>query len=104
MTFIEQLKLLERMDKLINRKGTGSAKDLASLLGVSRSSVFNYLDNLRALGAEIGFCEFRKSYYYVDGQRPRLPILSKSISDKYHGGKTFFNFFQHSPEFLDWHV
>ena len=104
MTFIEHLKLLQRMDALISKKGTGSVKDFSTLLDISRSSLFNYLENLRALGAEIEFCDFRKSYYYVDNQRPQLPIIAKSHSDNYHGGKIFFNFFYDSPEFLDWHV
>lgn len=104
MTFIEHLKLLQRMDALIARKGTGSVKEFSTLLDVSRSSLFNYLDTLRTLGGEIEFCDFRKSYYYVDNQRPQLPIISKSNSDDYYGGKTFSNFFQGSPKFLDWHV
>lgn len=72
MKFIEQLKLLERFDALIARKRTGSAKDLAAKLAISRSTVFNHLDTLRGLGAEIDYCEFRKSYFYVNDQRPRL--------------------------------
>ena len=102
MTFIEQLMLLQRIDRLIHRKGTGSPKDLSSLLGISRSSVFNYLDNLRQLGAEIGYCDFRKSYFYVDNKTPRLPIFSKADSEHFQGGKINYDFFSYSPEFLDW--
>lgn len=100
---MEHLKLLQRMDALIARKGTGSVKEFSTLLKISRSSLFNYLDNLRALGAEIEFCDFRKSYFYVEGQRPQLPIISKGYSDNYYGGKIFLDFFCSSPEFLDLH-
>ena len=101
MAFIEQFQLLQRIDRLIARKGTGSAKELGSLVGISRSSVFNYFDILRSFGAEIDYCEVKKSYYYVDGKKPRLPVLSASDSENIHGGKTFFNIFPASPEFLD---
>ena len=104
MTLIEQLQLLHRIDKLITRRGTGTAKELGSLVGISRSSVFNYFDTLRSFGAEIDYCELRKSYYYVDNKRPRFHVFSKQESDTIQGGKTFFNFFHDSPEFLDWGV
>jgi biotin operon repressor len=104
MNFIEQLQLLDRIDKLIARKGTGSARDLASKLGISRSSIFNYLDYLRQLGAEIEYCDVRRSYYYVNNQRPQFKVFSKSDSEHFYGGKIFFNFFPDSPEFLDWGV
>jgi hypothetical protein len=104
MAFIEQLQRLQRMDGLIHRKGTGTAKELGSLLGVARSNVFNYLDILRSLGAEIDYCEFRKTYFYTNNTRPRLSIISASNSENLQGGKTFFNFFFGSPKFLDWDV
>jgi hypothetical protein len=104
MALIEQLQLLDRIHGLIVRKGTGTARELASLLGISRSSVFNYFDYLRQLGAEIDYCEFRKSYYYVDNKRPRFHVFSKQESDTIQGGKIIFNFFHDSPEFLDWGV
>ena len=70
MTFIEHFRLLQRVDRLIARKGTGTIHELSSLLKISRSSVYNCLEHLRSLGAEIGYCDDRKSYYYVDNQRP----------------------------------
>jgi hypothetical protein len=103
MTFIEHLQFLQCIDNRIARRGTGTARDLAVFMGISRSSVFNHLDTLRQLGAEIEFCEFRKSYYYVDDKRPRFPILSKSDSEKLQGGIYLFDFFSCSPKFLDWH-
>ena len=104
MAFIEQLQRLQRMDGLIHRKGTGTAQELGSLVGIARSNVFNYLDILRSLGAEIDYCEFRKTYFYLNNTRPRLSIISASNSENMQGGKTFFNFFSMSPKFLDWGV
>ena len=101
MAFIEQLKLLQRLDLLIARKGTGSAKELSTKLNMCRSSVFNYLDILRAFDTEIEYCEERNSYVYMDNRRPYLPIISRQQGENLQGGKTFFDYFSTSPEILD---
>lgn len=64
MTFSEQLMLVKRLHYLITVRGTGTPQKLAIKLGISRASVFKYLDELRNLGAEISYCRNRKSYYY----------------------------------------
>ncbi len=65
MNFIEKSKMLERVDQLIRMKATGTAGELAKKLNQSRSSVYNTLDLLRDMGADIKYCESRKSYYYT---------------------------------------
>ena len=64
MRFAEHLELLERLNELINRKGTGSPNELAKKLKTSRSSLYRYLDDLKLMGAEISFCKHRQSFYY----------------------------------------
>jgi biotin operon repressor len=93
MTIFHQLALMERMDNLIHRKGTGTAEELADRLGICRRSVFNYFDKLRERGAEIEFCFEKNSYFYVDDQRPSLPIIAKQNANKLRGGESFLNFF-----------
>ena len=99
MNLLEQLEMLERLDKLIERKGTGTAEELALRLGICRRSVFNYMEKLRFYGAEIAFCPTRKSFYYVEDNRPTLPILSKQNSRKIGGGKIIFNNFAGVQDF-----
>jgi biotin operon repressor len=93
MTFIEHLELLERMDAVINRKGTGNATELAQRLKVSRRSVFNYLDTLRRLGADIDYCEHRQSYFYIEDKRPQLPTIAKQNAKKTTGSKNYDYYF-----------
>ena len=64
MTFIEKLFLLDRLHKLILRKGTGAPSDLAYRLEVSERTVYNLINTLRDLGADIDYCNYRCSYYY----------------------------------------
>lgn len=84
MTFLEKLQLIERMDQLIRLKATGTSKDLASRLGISRSTVFEIHDTMRKMGAEIDYCKFRKSYYYV---RDKVLAIGFVDEKKIKGGK-----------------
>ncbi len=64
MRFREKIVLLERLDQLIRMKATGSARELAKKLGISKSTVYEVIDVLKQLGADIGYCSYRKSFYY----------------------------------------
>lgn len=55
---------LERIDHLIRIKGTGTPADLATRIGVSERSIFEYLNLMKDLGAPIKYCQYRQSYYY----------------------------------------
>jgi predicted DNA-binding transcriptional regulator YafY len=66
MKFIEQLQRLERLDQLIRLKATGNAASLARRMGCSRRTIYHLLDILKALGAEIAYCNHRQSFYYTN--------------------------------------
>lgn len=87
MTFLERLELLDRMDGLIRRKATGTADDLAQKLGVSRRSVFDMLTTMKAMDAQISFCNNRKSYYYEESCELMIGFVTK---DKIKGGKNIY--------------
>lgn len=55
---------IERMDRLIRTKSTGTPTTLASKLKVSERCVYNYLNLMKFLGAPIKYCRTRNSYYY----------------------------------------
>lgn len=64
--------MLDRLDDLINRKGTGSPCALAQRLKVSERTVYNLMEALKMLGAEIEYCRERESYCYLNGFRFNL--------------------------------
>lgn len=66
MKLIDQLQLLDRLNNLIQRKGTGNYQALARRLGICPRHVYYLLDALKELGAEIEYCKSRQSYYYVN--------------------------------------
>ncbi|PWV51926.1 HTH domain-containing protein [Chitinophaga sp. S165] len=55
---------IQRIDYLIRIRGTGNATELADKLGLSRASIYEYLDLMKRLGAPIKYSQARKSYYY----------------------------------------
>jgi len=55
---------LERLDFLIRTKSSGCPQKLAGKLGVSKRTVFGYIDILKALGAEIEYDHYLQCYFY----------------------------------------
>lgn len=89
MTFIEKLRVLDRIHHLIRRKGTGSPRMLAKRLNVSERTVYNIIADLRDLGAEVYFCPSRCSYCYrEDVEFNFLPVVKMDYNVK--GGKNLF--------------
>jgi biotin operon repressor len=62
----ESFKRIERIDHLIKIKATGTPDQLAYKLGMSRRSVFDYINLMKLNGAPIKFCHFRQTYYYEE--------------------------------------
>ena len=99
MRFIEKTQLLERVDQLIRMKATGNSRELAKRLKISKSTVYEIIDLMKTMGAEIDYCNKRSSYYYttekvlaigfVDpimingGKKLELSLNCPVFSDKY---------------------
>ena len=66
MRFVEQLQLLDRLNALIRKEGTGSPEELANRLSISRSSVHRQICILKKLGAKVKFCHHSNSYVYEE--------------------------------------
>lgn len=72
MTFLEKLQAIERVNQLIRLKATGSPKELAARLGITRSTVYELIKCMKTMGADIQYCRRRRSFYY--GQEVVLKI------------------------------
>jgi biotin operon repressor len=55
---------MQKMDRLIRMKATGCPEEFAQKLNLSRSSLMENIHEMKALGAPISYCKYRKSYYY----------------------------------------
>ncbi len=74
---------IQRIDHLIRIKGTGNATELADKLGLSRASVYEYLDLMKHLGAPIKYCSSRRSFFYdEEGSFPTSFQFTRGTEDK----------------------
>lgn len=49
---------MQRIDRLIHRKATGTPQELAAKLGLSRRMVFVYIQAMKDQGLSIRYCRF----------------------------------------------
>lgn len=71
----KQIERLKYMDYLIRIESTGSMKDFARKLEISRSTCGEYIRFMRELGAQIIYCPYRKSYKYEKSGRLVIGFL-----------------------------
>jgi len=64
MNFYDKTNLILRLDQMIRLRFRGNADSLSRRLGVSRSTFFRLLDDMRSLNAPIEFDETGQFYYY----------------------------------------
>lgn len=66
MSLLKYIDRLKRMNDLIGRRATGSPRDFARKLNISRSQLLQDIKELRDLGAPVVYDPLRKSYYYSE--------------------------------------
>jgi len=64
MNLLTQIRRLERLDQLIRMKATGTPKELAKRLEVSRSTLYNILEFIKTQGVEVYYNAERQSFCY----------------------------------------
>ena len=84
MKFEEQIERLERIHKLIKRKGTGTPDQFCQKLGISKRQLFRIINLMKNLGATIDYSQSRQTYFYFeDGDF----IIMKWIPNKHNDMK-----------------
>lgn len=61
LDYIEKLRMLTLLLKM---EKTGSLAQMAADMGVHRLTVYNYMNELRAMGAEIEYDKQKNTYYF----------------------------------------
>lgn len=79
MSTIDKILKLERLHKLIQNKYVGSADDYSAKLNISRSCLFNYIDELKNAGAVIEYSRSLNSFIYLNDFVFQITIKSASI-------------------------
>lgn len=65
MTLSKHLQRLQLMDNMIRHKRSGTPEQFARKIGVSTSQLYKLINELKALGAPIGYCRSRQTYMYL---------------------------------------
>ena len=77
MKAIDTFQLLEQMDQLIRLKATGTPKEFASRPGISKSTLYNYLDLLKILGGPVQYNQEVSSFEYIYAVVLQLGYIKK---------------------------
>lgn len=64
MRIFEPIEKLQKINQIIENAASGNSMELAEKIGISRSHLFNFFDELKALGADVEFNKKTGSYHY----------------------------------------
>jgi len=64
MKVFEYLDRISMMHKLVMRQRTGTPEEFARQLGVSRTSLYELIDELRSRGVPIAYSKSAKTFFY----------------------------------------
>jgi biotin operon repressor len=64
MKVFEYLDRISMMHKLVLRQKTGTPEEFARQLGVSRTSLYELIDELRSRGVPIAYSKSAKTFFY----------------------------------------
>ncbi len=94
MKVFEYLDRISTMHKLVSRRKTGTPQEFADQLGVSRTSLYELIDELRSRGAPIVYSKSARTFFY---QQPydiaitcSLKPLTYNEQKENSGGAMFF--------------
>ena len=83
------------MHRLVQRRGTGSPCELAGRLGVSRTSLYELIDELRSRGAPILYSKSSRTFYYSEPFDVSVTCTFRTLSAveerEISGGFKFFS-------------
>lgn len=57
------------MNRLINRKATGTPKEFAGKLNITEKTLFRSMDYIQRKGISISYDEFNQTYYYTNSNK-----------------------------------
>ncbi|MEO0403669.1 MAG: HTH domain-containing protein [Bacteroidota bacterium] len=92
MKLIHTLKRIERIDQLIRLKATGRPGDLAKRLNISVRSVYQTIDMMKEMGAEIYYCSQKRSYCYEGDMKFIYGFKSRQVKQAMGHGRPSVNY------------
>ena len=103
MDIIEKTLKFESVHKAIKNKITGTSNEIADKLGISRACLYNYIDELKSIGAEIEYNRANQHFCYKNEFNLKI-VIEKNLLDENEMKNTkggFFSTFFVPSIFLD---
>lgn len=69
MSLFKYIARLQRMDSLIAMRATGPPEEFAYKMKLSRSTLFETLQEMKVMGVDIRYSNSCETYYYADERR-----------------------------------
>jgi hypothetical protein len=69
------------MDSLIAMRATGPPEEFAYKMNLSRSMLFETLQEMKGMGVDIRYSNVRETYYYADSRRIVIKVEKTFVSD-----------------------
>jgi len=93
MKVFEYLDRINTMHKLVSHERTGTPEEFARQLGVSRTSLYEMIDELKSRGAPIAYSKSTKTFHYSQpydiSVTCKLQPLSQTEEKEKSGGQYF---------------
>lgn len=82
MTLTEYINRMQLLHKLITQESTGAPIKLAGRFHLSKRQLYNILEELKDMGAEIGYSRIKETFYYKNDFHLEISLkISLSISN-----------------------
>lgn len=95
MKLFEYLDRISKMHKLLLRQRTGTPEEFARQLGVSRTSLYELIDELRSRGAPISYSKSLKTFFYRQPYDINITCSLRPLSliedREFNGGAIIFS-------------
>ena len=82
MKFFTILDRIDKMNKLVSEKRTGTPQEFASRLGVSRTSLYELIDEFRSRDVPIAYSKSIRSFYFTRPYEIRITFLLRPLTDE----------------------
>ena len=95
MKVFEYLDRISLMHKLVSRQKTGNPEEFARQLGVSRTSLYELIDELRLRGVPIAYSKSARTFFYRQPYDIAVSCSLKPLTNNeekdYSGGLNIFS-------------
>ena len=93
MKVFNQLDRIDKFNRLMIQRRTGAPVEFAYRLGVSRTSLYELIDELRSHGAPIVYSKSEKTYYFSRPYEISISCIMRPLTveevKEYNGGGIF---------------